>query len=318
MYTKYYGLREQPFSITPDPRFLYLSEKHEEGLASLAYGVSQRKGFVVITGEVGTGKTTLIRALLEKIDQQVRLAFISNPTLTKEEFYLLLADAYKLGSIENKAEFLIKFVKFLEKAYFADENVVIIIDEAHKLSSDLLEEIRLLSNMETPHHKLVNIILVGQLELEEKLQEPQLQPLKQRISLKFRLLPLDKQETRDYINVRLRKAGAQDSKIFTTKALDLIYEYTKGLPRLINILSDHALLSGYVKNLKTIDHEIIKECISELNFDQQPRAEFTSGGRKRVDAKDDIGTARIVYIQIIILVILIVIAVILLWQEILE
>ena len=268
MYIQYYGLKEQPFSIAPDPRFLYLSEKHKEGLASLAYGISQRKGFVVITGEVGTGKTTLIRAVLEQIDQQLSLAFISNPTLTKEEFYLLLADAYKLGPIRNKAEFLIKFAKFWEKSYFSDENVVLIVDEAHKLSLELLEEVRLLSNMETPHHKLVNIILVGQVELEEKLRKPQLQPLRQRISLKFRLLPLNKQETRDYINVRLKKAGAKDSKIFTTKAQDLIYEYTGGLPRLINILSDHAMLSGYVKNSKIIDHEIIEECVQEIDLDQ--------------------------------------------------
>ncbi len=317
MYTRYYGLKEQPFSITPDPRFLYLSDKHEEGLASLAYGISQRKGFVVITGEVGTGKTTIIRALIDKIDQRVRLAFISNPTLSKKEFYILLAEAYQLGSVTNKAQFLIKFVKFLEKAYCSGENVVVIIDEAHKLSSELLEEIRLLSNMETPHHKLVNIILVGQPELDKKLNEPGLLPLRQRINLNFKLLPLDQNETKEYIAVRLKKAGAVDAKIFTADAKELIYKYTRGIPRLINVLADHTMLSGYVKNLKIIDNQVVEECAKELEFDNR-FSESEKNGVKDVKTATKWKKSPFFYIQMVILFVLIAIAVMLLWQETLE
>lgn len=266
MYLNYYGLNEQPFSISPDPRFLYLSEVHREGLANLTYGVAQRKGFVVITGEVGTGKTTLIHALLADVPQKVRVAFISNPTLTREEFFFLLADAYKLGAIEHKGHFLVKFTQFLEKAYSSDENVVLIMDEAHSLSRDLLEEIRLLSNLETAGHKLVNIILVGQSELDEKLSGPELRPLTQRITLRYRLSPMTLDETTKYIETRLLRSGAKDLGIFTDSATRSLYEHTRGIPRLINILADHALLTGYVKELKRIDDRVVEECAAELTL----------------------------------------------------
>jgi general secretion pathway protein A len=266
MYLNYYGLNEQPFSISPDPRFLYLSEVHREGLANLTYGVAQRKGFVVITGEVGTGKTTLIHALLADVPQKVRVAFISNPTLTREEFFFLLADAYKLGVIEHKAHFLVQFTQFLEKAYSNEENVVLIVDEAHSLSHELLEEIRLLSNLETAGHKLVNIILVGQPELDEKLSSPELRPLTQRITLRYHLFSMTLDETTKYIETRLLRSGAKDLGIFTDSARRSLYEYTRGIPRLINILADHALLTGYVKELKRIDNRVIEECAAELRL----------------------------------------------------
>ena len=266
MYLSYYGLNEQPFSISPDPRFLYLSECHREGLANLTYGVAQRKGFVVITGEVGTGKTTLIHALLAEVPQKVRVAFISNPTLTREEFFYLLADAYKLGAIEHKAHFLVKFTQFLEKAYSSDENVVLIVDEAHSLTHELLEEIRLLSNLETAGHKLVNIILVGQPELDEKLSGPEMRPLTQRITLRYHLSSMTIEETAKYIETRLLRSGAKDLGIFTESAIQSLYEYTRGIPRLTNILADHALLTGYVKDLKQIDNRVIEECAGELRL----------------------------------------------------
>ncbi|MCK4603499.1 MAG: AAA family ATPase [Deltaproteobacteria bacterium] len=266
MYLSYYGLNEQPFSISPDPRFLYLSEAHREGLANLTYGVAQRKGFVVITGEVGTGKTTLIHALLADIPQKVRVAFISNPTLTREEFFFLLADAYKLGAVEHKAHFLVKFTQFLEKAYSSDENVVLIVDEAHSLSHELLEEIRLLSNLETLSHKLVNIILVGQPELDEKLSSPELRPLTQRIALRYHLPSMTLDETAKYIETRLLRSGAKDLGIFTESAVQNLYEYTRGIPRLINVLADHALLTGYVRELKRIDNRVVDECAAELRL----------------------------------------------------
>ena len=266
MYLSYYGLNEQPFSISPDPRFLYLSEVHREGLANLTYGVAQRKGFVVITGEVGTGKTTLIHALLADVPQKVRVAFMSNPTLTREEFFYFLADAYKLGAIEHKAHFLVQFTQFLEKAYSGDENVVLIVDEAHSLSHELLEEIRLLSNLETASHKLVNIILVGQPELDEKLSSPELRPLTQRITLRYQLFSMTLDETAKYIETRLLRSGAKDLDIFTDSAIRSLYEYTRGIPRLINILADHALLTGYVKEMKRIDNRVIEGCAAELRL----------------------------------------------------
>ena len=264
MYLSYYGLNEQPFSISPDPRFLYLSECHREGLANLTYGVAQRKGFVVITGEVGTGKTTLIHALLADVPQKVRVAFISNPTLTREEFFYLLTDAYKLGAIEHKAHFLVKFTQFLEKAYSSDENVVLIVDEAHALSCELLEEIRLLSNLEAAGHKLVNIVLVGQPELNEKLSSPEMRPLTQRITLRYHLSSMTIEETAKYIETRLLRSGAKDLGIFTESAIQSLYGYTRGIPRLTNILADRALLTGYVKELKRIDNKVIEECAAEL------------------------------------------------------
>jgi len=212
MYLAYYGLREGPFTISPDPRFLYMSDAHREALAHLTYGISQRRGFVVITGPVGTGKTTLLNALLADLPQKVRTAFLANPALTRDEFYYLLADAYQLGAIENKAQFLIRFSRFLEKAYQEDDNVVLIVDEAHCLSRELLEEIRLLSNLETPRSKLMNIILLGQPELEAILDEPGLLPLRQRITLHFRLPALTGEETRHYMETRLLKGGGEGSR----------------------------------------------------------------------------------------------------------
>ncbi len=298
MYLSYYGLNEQPFSISPDPRFLYLSEVHREGLANLTYGVAQRKGFVVITGEVGTGKTTLIHALLADVPQKVRVAFISNPTLTREEFFFLLADAYKLGVIEHKGHFLVKFTQFLEKAYSNDENVVLIVDEAHSLSQELLEEIRLLSNLETAGHKLVNIILVGQPELDEKLSGPELRPLTQRITLRHRMSSMTLDETTKYIETRLLRSGAKDLGIFTDSAIRSLYEYSRGIPRLINILAEHALLTGYVRELKRIDDRVIEECASE----------FRLSGSKDDKDKESVTIPRLIRTVIVIVILFIVVS----------
>jgi len=266
MYLAYYGLREGPFTISPDPRFLYMSDAHREAFAHLTYGISQMRGFVVITGPVGTGKTTLVNALLADLPQKVRTAFLVNPALTRDEFYYLLADAYQLGAIENKAQFLVRFSRFLEKAYQEDDNVVLIVDEAHCLSRELLEEIRLLSNLETPRSKLMNIILLGQPELETILDEPRLLPLRQRITLHFRLPALTKEETRHYMQTRLLKGGARDLAIFDENAVSRIYDYTKGIPRLINVLADRALLTGYLKEKKRISDTEIDECADELSL----------------------------------------------------
>ncbi len=266
MYLRFYNLKEEPFSLSPDPDFLYLSEVHREGLANLRYGLIQKKGFIVITGEVGTGKTTLINALLSEIPQEVKTAFISNPKLKTEEFFFLLSRAFKLGNGDNKAKFLINFTEFLERLDKNGENVVLIIDEAHCLPEKLLEEIRLLSNLETPHSKLLNIILVGQPEFEKTLDHPGFRALKQRITLRYRLKPLSKEETREYIKVRLSRAGSKDVGVFSEGAISAIYRYSKGVPRVINLLADRAMLTGFVKETKVIDDKIIRECAAEIGF----------------------------------------------------
>ena len=264
MYLDFYGLKYEPFSLSPDPRFLYLAASHKEALAHLRYGLIQQKGFVVITGEVGTGKTTLIYSLLSQMPQQVISAFISNPVLTRNEFFYLLGHKYGLGEIENKGDFLVKFTRFLEEAHKKKKNVVLIIDEAHCLEKEILEEIRLLSNLETPHSKLINIILTGQPEFNEKLNVPDLRALRQRITLRYELEPLDLKETNAYVQLRMAKAGAKDAGIFTHAAIDSIYEYSGGIPRIINLLCDHALLTGFVKEAKIIDDKIIGECAKEI------------------------------------------------------
>ncbi|WP_456432651.1 ExeA family protein [Thermosulfuriphilus sp.] len=266
MYQEFYGLRENPFGIVPDPRFLYLGEGHREALAHLVYGVSQRKGFILITGEVGSGKTTLINALLEKIPRETIVALVSNPRLSRKEFFAHLARSFNLARIpEDKSDFIFVFTEFLKEAFQSGKNVVLIVDEAQALPEELFEEIRLLTNLETVSQKLVNIILVGQPELLNRLEKPELYPLKQRITYHYHLTALkDPQETENYIRTRLAKAGAERLDIFSPEAIKLIYQVSQGIPRLINILCDHALLTGYVREKKTIDSAIIEECSREI------------------------------------------------------
>ncbi len=308
MYLKFYNLETEPFSLSPDPDFLYLSEVHREGLANLRYGLIQKKGFIVITGEVGTGKTTLINALLAEIPQEVKVAFISNPKLERDEFFYLLSRAFNIGSGDNKAKFLIDFTKFLEQADQNNENVVLIIDEAHCLPEDLLEEIRLLSNLETPSSKLVNIILVGQPEFEKILDHPKFRALKQRITLRHKLEALNKEETADYVKVRLSRAGAKDTGIFTPRALHAIYEYSGGIPRIINLLADHSMLTGFIKEARSIDDKIIKECASELdivNNANTSSSTASSSGKKVVHEHSNyflkIAIAVIVFLAVLII-----------------
>ncbi len=265
MYLDFYNLKYEPFSLSPDPRFLFFATSHKEALAHLRYGLIQHKGFVVVIGEVGTGKTTLIHSLMSEIPEKVITSFVSNPVLTRDEFFFLLAKKYGLGDVKNKADFLVRFSQFLEQAHRKKENVVLIIDEAHCLPKDILEEIRLLSNLETPQSKLINIILTGQPEFAEILNDPNFRALKQRITLRYHLEPLNLNETAAYVQLRLAKAGARDVGIFTDGALKKVYMYSKGIPRVINLLCDHALLTGFVKETKIIDDTIIRECAKELD-----------------------------------------------------
>ncbi len=266
MYLKFYGLETHPFSIAPDPNFFYSSDVHKEGFAHLRYGLIQKKGFVLITGDVGTGKTTLLHLLLRNIPKYTQTAFISNPKLTTNEFFYLISKAFNLGETPDKAQFLVKLGSFLQDAKRNQENVILIVDEAHCLTEELLEEIRLLSNLETPEGKLMNIILVGQPEIKEILKRDGMRALNQRITLRYHLRPLSEAETCRYLEVRLMKAGAKDVNIFTPRAQKAIFRYSGGIPRVINILADKAMLTGFVREAPKIDDDIIRECAEEMDL----------------------------------------------------
>jgi general secretion pathway protein A len=266
MYTKFYDLREKPFEITPDPKFLYLSDNHKEALAHLTYAVRERKGFTVITGEVGTGKTTLIQTLLGRLNGNTRTAYLFNPLMGSTDFLHYICEDFGLkAQKKSKGQYLTQLHNFLMTCYTRNEHVVLIIDEAQKLDKKLLEEVRLLTNLETPKCKLLQVILMGQPELDDILNQPQFRQLKQRVSLRYHIYPLNKEETNAYIKKRLRIAGAIDPNIFTPKALREIYKYSKGIPRLINIICDNALLTGYANDQKVIEDRTIREVISYLD-----------------------------------------------------
>ena len=266
MYEDFFGLREQPFGMTPDPRFLYLSEGHKEALARLTYGVNERKGFVAITGEVGVGKTILSRALLRRLDLGTKASFVTNTHLTPAELLcLVLNELGKTTEETSKGKLLTQLKQVLHEQLARDANCVLVVDEAQNLGFELLEELRMLSNLETDSVKLIQIVLLGQTELVEKLNEPRLRQLKQRIALRHHISPLDREDTSEYIRHRLRVAGYTGGKpLFTKEAEDAIFEYSKGLPRSINSLCDNALLAGYVQERKEIAPELIGGIIREL------------------------------------------------------
>ena len=265
MYRKFYGLKEKPFEITPDPRFLYLSENHKEALAHLTYAVREKKGFTVITGEVGTGKTTIIQALLSRLNGNTRTAYLFNPQLDSTDFLEYICEDLGLsGQRRSKGEYLTQLHHFLMACYSRNENVVLIIDEAQGLDQKVLEEVRLLTNLETPKSKLLQVILMGQPELNNILNRPQCRQLKQRVGLRYNIQPLKKEETKEYIEQRLRIAGAMGPNYFSPKAMNEIYKYSKGIPRLINIVCDNALLLGYATDQKVIGPSVIREVIGDM------------------------------------------------------
>ena len=268
MYTHFYNLREKPFNVTPSPRFLYLGETHKEALSLLTYGVMERKGFVLLTGEVGTGKTTIVQTLLKNLDSSVKYVYLSNPTVSVKDFLSYVASGLGLRTqFSSKGSFLIQFEEFLQKILQHQQNVLLIIDEAQKLSFELLEEIRLLSNMETPDKKLINIFLVGQPELNRKLGQPICRPLLQRISIRYHIRPLDLEDTREYITTRLKVAGAANgTKIFSKNVIEAIHHYSEGYPRLINILADNVLLLGYSKGEKKITPAMVNQSYQDLKL----------------------------------------------------
>jgi len=268
MYREFYNIKEKPFNVTSDPGFLFLSRKHKEALTHLLYGIDERKGFLEITGEIGTGKTTLCRALINKLNGNTKTAFILNPDLSQIQLLQAIVEDFGI-TVEKKTKMHIfkQLNKFLMEQLAHGNNVVLIIDEAQNLKLPVLEQIRMLSNLETEKEKLFQIVLVGQPELREKLDNPRLRQLKQRIAVRYHILPLDSDEVREYIHHRLAVAGSIGDINFDDGAMDLIFGYSGGVPRLINLLCDKALLLGFVLETKMIDRAIVTKSIKELEGD---------------------------------------------------
>lgn len=280
MYLKFFGLLEKPFNATPDPRFLYMSPGHREALAQLHYGTQERKGFIVLTGKVGTGKTTLLHALRQRLDGNTAVSFIFNSTLPFDDMLeYVLADLGIAKREESRAQRIMAFNDFLIERERARQNTVLIIDEAQNLSPETMEQVRLLSNFETATTKLLQILLVGQPELKAKLDLPELRQLKQRVGLRCQIPPLTVDEARHYIRNRLRIAGARDLGIFTDPAIERMTEYSGGIPRVINILGDHCLLFGYADQARKIDRPAVNEAIEYLEEGMPTQRKILSIGR---------------------------------------
>jgi general secretion pathway protein A len=264
MYLTHYNLKIMPFETSPDPKFIWLSEKHKEALASLKYGIQENKGFLLLTGDIGTGKTTLINCFLNENDTDAIVASIPDPDLSIADFFLLLSKEFNISiDFDTKGEFLIEFENFLYNTFSEEKKALLIIDEAQRLNQQLLEQIRLLSNIERRDVKLINIFFVGQNELYELIMDEQNRALRQRIAVHYNIEPLTEPETRVYIKHRLRVSGSEE-EIFSPEAIYEIFSFSKGYPRLINTICDRALLTGYILDIKNIDSKIAKKCADEL------------------------------------------------------
>jgi general secretion pathway protein A len=264
MYNDFYGFRESPFNITPDPRFLFMSERHREAFDHLLFGIRERKGFIQLTGEVGAGKTTLCRAALESLGPGFKTALILNPCLTAAQLVRTILVELGLKPGRDRAANIEILNRFLLDQVAAGSDVVLLIDEAQDLSPDLLEEVRLLSNLETDQRKLLQIALIGQPELRDKLNDRGLRQLRQRITVRYHLSPLDSFETRHYVRYRLQVAGADGRPTFNRWAFFWIYRYSQGVPRLINAVCDKTLLCGYVDSTQDLTGRHVRRAIREL------------------------------------------------------
>lgn len=275
MYESFFGLRERPFDLTTNPRFLFLTPRHREALSTLRYGLSAPRGLTILLGDAGTGKTTVLRAALsEEKRPENRNVLLTNPTLTRPEFYEFIARGFGLDGdcATSKARFLMEFQRDVHERHQHGGLTTLIIDEAQSLPYELLEEVRLLANIETSTVKLLNLVLVGQPELADRLNEQSLRQLKQRITLRAQLAPLDLKETAAYIAGRLRIAGGNVSEILTKNAVLAIHEISTGLPRIVNVVADNALMGGFASHTKPVDAAIVREVARDFDFGHSPVA----------------------------------------------
>lgn len=272
MYKSFFGLKENPFNVSPDPRFIFLTKEIEEALSGLMYGIQTRKGILTLTGEVGTGKTTLVNRLLDWLNsQRIKSAFLFNSRMNSSELFdFVLAEFEIPCDSKSKSHRLMKLNQWLMERFRAGETAVLIIDEAQNLTFAVLEEIRLLTNLETSTQKLLQIVLSGQPELDEKLKLPQLRQLRQRLAIRSKTSPLNGDQTHAYIYERLRIAGAETNgePIFSASAIDSVHVYSMGVPRVINMLCEHSLISAFVENQRTIPSGIVEEVAREFQLDQ--------------------------------------------------
>ena len=302
MYLSFYGLTEKPFNATPDPKFLYMSPGHREALAQLLYGTQERKGFIALTGKVGTGKTTLLHALCQRLNGQSAVSFVVNSALPFDQFLeYVLADLGIDKVAASRAQRLIALNNFLIEQQRAGQNTVLIVDEAQNLDPLTLEQIRLLSNFETPTSKLLQILLVGQPELKSRLNLPELRQLKQRIALRCQIPALTLEETRSYIRTRLRIAGARDLGLFVDSAVDRIAAYSSGIPRLINTLCDHCLLFGYADQKRRIDRHVVNQAIKYLEDGTRPphRIKGVGGNWSWRAVRWGLGTIAVTFVTVV-------------------
>src|SRR3954469_68085 len=282
IYNAYFGFSENPFNISPDPEFLYRSAQHEEALANLIYGVRSRKGFIVLTGEVGTGKTTMLECLRDYLDsQRIEFAFIFNSRLTPEQFFEMMAFDFDLQcDRKSKPEVLFALNSLLLQQAERGRTTALIVDEAHNLEWEVLEEIRLLGNLENRHGKLLQIILAGQPELDRKLDASNLRQLKQRIVLRCSLNPLSRDEVAAYIETRLARAGMPDQRVFPPDLLDEVYKRSRGIPRLINLLCDNLLVTAFAMEQRSANVEMLNEVCQDLRL-EWPGSDRDRRGRSR-------------------------------------
>jgi len=265
MYEKFYGFTDKPFNLTPDSKFFYSSAKHEEALNCLILSISEKSGFVVITGEIGSGKTTVCRTLLKRLDSTTRVALILNTHLGRKELLTTILEDLEIEyKSRSKTHLLSALNKYLIEQAAEDTNVVLLIDEAQNLTPSVIEEVRMLSNLETEREKLIQIVLMGQPELKKKLAHPRLEQFRQRVVFHYHLEALNYAETEKYIKHRLVTAGRPDNGIFIPQAIEEIYKYSRGIPRLINLACHNALISGLVYETKEITRDIAAEAIDEL------------------------------------------------------
>lgn len=287
MYKEFFGLRANPFNVNPDPRYLFLTRHTEEALACLTYGIQSRKGFVLLTGEVGTGKTTLINKLLEWLRlQQVATAFIFNSRMNVPQFLdYMMADFGIPCDSKSKSQILQRLYNWLLDRYRAGETAVLIVDEAQNLTDEVLEEIRMLTNLETFTEKLLQIVLVGQPELETKLKQPQLRQLRQRLTLRAKTHPLTLEETKAYVQQRLRIAGSDGRQIFDGEALNAVHKYSNGIPRVVNLLCEHCLVSSFVDQKATISESVVDAVARDFDL-----SDNVASGAMTVPAAPPAGT----------------------------